>query len=121
MIKAGAFLICAFLAAPVFAGGGAEQSKANPLAGTTWVWVDSQSKKHIVEYSATTVSFVIYNPDGAVYQKSTEGVYTLSGNILTETYGDFTATSSFSENAIIDTTNQNIVFLRQTGQSTSSP
>jgi uncharacterized lipoprotein YehR (DUF1307 family) len=88
---------------------------SNPLANTTWAWVNKidDNKKYVVEYSDDTVSFTIYYADGKVYQKPVSGTYSLSDNILTETYGDFTTTSILSRNSITDSSNSVIEFIKQ--------
>jgi hypothetical protein len=98
----------------ILAGCASVPENKNPLAYTKWEWVNEiDATRYVVEYSDDMVSFTIFNENGSVYQEPVSGKYSLSENILTEIYGDFTTTSILSGNSITDSSNSTIIFIQQ--------
>ena len=77
---------------------------AFPLAGTTWVFVDRDGKKHTMTYEKNTMTYSLFGRGGSLEQ-TISGTYTLNGNRLTVVYEGsqgVTITKTYTQIQIID-------------------
>ena len=86
-----------------------------PLDGTTWVYENRRedNRRFSLSYTTDSVTFTIFTRDGSVYQEPIQGTYTLSGNMLTEVYDDYTSFSTYSGRRIVDSIDTRMIFRLQ--------
>jgi hypothetical protein len=84
------------------------------LSGTTWAWVNQAdgNKEYRLDYTVDTVTFTIYG-SGRIVQEPVRGTYTVSGNKITENYGNYTAISEVKGNKMTDLSDENMIFVRK--------
>jgi hypothetical protein len=93
----------------------ASSANQNPLAGTTWEFVDrnDNDRRYRLVYTQNNVTFTIFNRDGSVFSPAITGTYTLQGTNLTKNFDGHIDRYVFEQSRIVSSANRSMIYTRR--------